>query len=297
MELILNELSFDGQFQSQDEFIEYISGILIPVLDVIVENRIPLLKKSDIYSFQITHDATIQDLLMRVNEPSISLLKSYIVNLGYCEPYWDFSSLTNLNMKYEYPMSAEEPNCFTEVIERAGKLLSLRHPLFDSDQFPCRRNGKRLDIANITEIKKLLKEILLEDKEKIRYIIERYPYERMVACVEIDGTCFAEEALLENNLGINDLIHMLETISQLIDDLGHGRKSNLWDKLQDDVFELRLHISANRIFRLLFIQFNGIQFLNGFIKKTQKTPPAELAKAIEIKNRLSVRKSKPSKKG
>ncbi len=125
-----------------------------------------------------------------------------------------------------------------------------------------------------------------EDKRKIRYIIEKYPYERLVECVELNGRCFTEEALLENNLEISDLLHIVELIPQLIEDLEQGRKSKLWDKLQEDVFELLLHVSANRIFRLLFVQFGGIQFLNGFIKKTPKTPAAEIAKAVEIKKQL-----------
>ena len=45
MELILNELSFDGQFSSQDEFIQYVLDSLMPLLDVVIENEIPLLKK------------------------------------------------------------------------------------------------------------------------------------------------------------------------------------------------------------------------------------------------------------
>lgn len=286
MELILNELSFDGQFQTQDDFVDYVLDTLIPLLDIVIENRVPLLKKSDIYNCKITREATMQDLLMKANEPSMSLLKSYIVNLGYCEPYWDVSSLTDPAVEYEYPASAEELNCFTEVIERGAKLLSLRHQLYGSEAFLCKRNGKELEIQNIKEVRLLLREILQEDKGKIRYIIEKYPYERSVECVELNGKCFAEEALLENNLEISDLLHIVELIPQLIEDLEQGRKSKLWDKLQEDVFELRLHVSANRIFRLLFVQFGGIQFLNGFIKKTQKTPAIEIAKAVEIKKQL-----------
>lgn len=47
--------------------------------------------------------------------------------------------------------------------------------ILDSDfqrEFLCRRNGETLEIHNIQE-----------DKGKIRYIIERYPYERSVECV------------------------------------------------------------------------------------------------------------------
>lgn len=287
MELILNELSFDGQFQSKDAFSDYVLDILIPVLDAVIENEIPLLKKSDIYSRQITRGETMQDLLEAANEPSMSLLKRYIINLGYCEPYWDVSSLTDPEVEYCYPISTAEPNCFTEAIERGGKLLSLRHRLYEDDKFLCKRNEEELGISNITEIKKLLKEILKEDRRKIRYIIETYPYRRLVEFAEINGKCFSEEALLENNLEVSDLLRFVDAIPQLIEDLEQGRKSNLWDKLQGDVFELRLHVSSNRIFRLLFVQSGGIQFLNGFIKKTQRTPNAELVKAVEIKNLIS----------
>lgn len=164
MELILNELSFAGQFDSKDEFAEYAETVLVPLLDVIIENEIPLLKKSDIYDYSVTHDATLQDLLM-----------------------------------------------------------------------------------------------------------------------ESGGKCYAEEAMLENDLGTDDLLAVVNGVVLLIEDLGQGRKSNLWDKLQEDIFELRLHVSSGRIFRLLFVQYGGIQFLNGFIKKTQQTPDREIAKAMEIK--------------
>ena len=224
--------------------------------------------------------------MRKTNDPAMSLLKRYIVNLGYCEPYWDGPAFTNPEMRYEYPTLAEEPNCFTEAIERADRLLSLQHRLFSADSFLCRRNEEKIEIGNITEVKKLLKELLWEDQRRVRYIIERYPYQRSVTCAVIDGKCFAEEALLENGLEKGDLLYIVERISQLIEDLRQGRKTDLWDKLQEDIFELRLHVSAGRTFRLLFVQSRGIQFLNGFIKKTQKTPDAELDKAVKIKKQL-----------
>lgn len=224
--------------------------------------------------------------MLKANDPVISVLKTYIVNLGYCEPYWDLNALTNPKINYEYPISSDEPNCFTEAIERKGGLLSLQQSSYDTEQYFCKRNEEEVTISNVTEMKQLLKDILIEDNEKICYIIENYPYNRSVVCVNVNGKCFAEEALLENGLETGDLLHIVEAISYLIEDFEQGRKSNLWDKLQEDIFELRLHISANRIFRLLFVQFDGIQLLNGFVKKTQKTPAAEIHKAIEIRKQF-----------
>jgi len=286
MELILNELSFDGQFKSYDDFIDYIRDTLAPLLDIVIENKIPLLKKSDIYDRLITKDRTMADFLRMSNDPVISLMKNYIVNLAYHEPYWDNEIMTCHDVNYEYQVVEDEPNCFTEVIERQGKLISLRHPAYYSERIACKRNNKELEISNIVKVEQFLKEYLLENRKRIRYILERYPYGRAVTCVESDGKCYAEEDLLKNDLETDDLINIIDSIPRLIEDLEHGRKSDLWDKLQDDIFELRLHVSANRIFRLLFVQQKGLHFLNGFIKKRQKTPPAEIAKAIRIKNQV-----------
>lgn len=51
MELFLNEFSLDGQFQSVDEFADYVREVLAPLFDVIIENETPFLK-SPIYTGQ-----------------------------------------------------------------------------------------------------------------------------------------------------------------------------------------------------------------------------------------------------
>ena len=42
MELILNELSFDGQFQTQDEFVDYVLDTLIPVYTLSLHDALPI---------------------------------------------------------------------------------------------------------------------------------------------------------------------------------------------------------------------------------------------------------------
>lgn len=287
MELILNDFSLDGQFEGVEDFTDYIRNILAPLLDVIIDNEIVFLKKSDFYRAAVTADLSLHDLMMMANEPAVSLLKQYIVNLGYCEPYWDTDMATREEVQYGYPSHREEPNCFTEVIERCGKLVSFEHPDFKEEKISCSRNEKGIDILNIILVEQILKEYLREDKGKVRYILEKYPYKRSVICAEVNGRCYANEALCQNNLNESDLINLLDAVSKLIEDLENGRKTDLWDKLQEDIFELRVHVSAGRIFRLLFVQHNGICFLNGFIKKTQKTPLDEIHKAVEIKKHIA----------
>jgi len=54
--------------------------------------------------------------------------------------------------------------------------------------------------------------------------------------------------------------------------------------LKDGVFELRAEYNGNA-YRIFFILDNGniVVLFNGFQKKTQKTPPQELEKAIKLK--------------
>ena len=56
-------------------------------------------------------------------------------------------------------------------------------------------------------------------------------------------------------------------------------------KLEPDLWEVRSHISAGRIARILFTVRDGeMVLLHGFIKKSQKTPVKELQLARRRKN-------------
>ena len=55
----------------------------------------------------------------------------------------------------------------------------------------------------------------------------------------------------------------------------------------DGLFEVRTNLSNRRIARVLFCLFEGeMILLNGFIKKTEKTPKQELALALQRKRSL-----------
>ena len=56
MELILNDFSLDGQFEGVEDFANYIRDILAPLLDIIVDNEMVFLKKSDFYGTAVTAD-------------------------------------------------------------------------------------------------------------------------------------------------------------------------------------------------------------------------------------------------
>ena len=57
------------------------------------------------------------------------------------------------------------------------------------------------------------------------------------------------------------------------------------DHIKDGLYELRIEYNSN-IYRVFFIFDDGniVVLFNGFQKKTQKTPPDEIKKALKIKN-------------
>jgi phage-related protein len=65
---------------------------------------------------------------------------------------------------------------------------------------------------------------------------------------------------------------------------GNRMQGKFVNKLTGDIFELRVK-QFDRIFRVLFFYQPGmlIVITSGFQKKTEKTPPAEIAKAEELK--------------
>ncbi len=69
------------------------------------------------------------------------------------------------------------------------------------------------------------------------FVSLEYPYRRPVICAEVNGRCYADEALCNNGLSEADMVNILESVPRLIEDLENGRKTDLWDKLQEDIFE------------------------------------------------------------
>lgn len=287
MELILNDFSVIGQFTTYDEFADYVIKTVSPVLDCVIERKIIFLKRQSFYSSKITEKLTLNDILMHTGDPVIYKIRYYITQLAYQRPYWDEEPMSKNDVCYQYPAKGNEPNCFTEVIERKGAVFSFPADKYTKKVLECYRGEEKIFVQNITEKKSFLYTYLAYDKRNIRYVLERYPYTKKVILATVGEKCYAEEALLDNGLTTDDLLNIVQTIPRMMEAMDQGEKNDYWDKLRDGIFEYRVHVSSGRIFRLFFFQEDGIVFLNGFIKKTQATPSAEISKAIKIKNSLA----------
>ena len=288
MELILNDFSIDGQFATIDEFETYFIHQLNPVMKVIIEQNIPFYKRMDTFSRLLTDKISIANYIQTANNPVSTMIKKNLINTTYSEPYWDEKGQMRSDDKadYDYSGEYEEPNCFTEVIERNESLFSFPCDKFIEKEIVCFRNNEERRVKNICSVKDLLCSYLESDKANLKYVFEKYPFEKNIKFASVNGKCYAEEALFSQELLMDDIVKIFINIPQLIDDKATGNKTHWWDNIERDIFEYRVSISSNREFRILFLWEEEIVFMNGFIKKSVKTPESEKKKARMIRKNM-----------
>ena len=90
-----------------------------------------------------------------------------------------------------------------------------------------------------------------------------------------DGTYPAEEFILSQDVKMRaKLFRLLE----LLEEKGNTLREPYSKSLDDGIFEIRAK-QGNNITRVLYFFYigNKIILTNGFVKKSQKTPPSEIA--------------------
>lgn len=288
MDIVLNDYSFNGQFETTEDFVLWIHEEWMKIFDYLVENKISVYKRSDFYSRKITSEETLGDLLKKTGDPLVSKIRSFIVNTAYSKPYWDNEEeqKTNLFNTYKCPCDDDLPNCFSEAIERDKVLFSVKNGGFIEKSYHYTKNEEEGELINIVEFNSFLCWLLNSSTMDVKYIFENYKFERKIKFAKVADRCYAQEAIQQNGLTEDDKKNVLLNISELIRGLSTGTKNRFWDNLSDGIFEYRISISDGREFRLLFVQNEAIIFLNGFIKKVQKTPKYEIDKAKKIKRDL-----------
>lgn len=103
-----------------------------------------------------------------------------------------------------------------------------------------------------------------------------------------DGTQPVEEFL--DSLDIKMQAKMARTI-KILEDNGTALREPYSKPLEDGIFELRAKVGSD-ISRILYFFFFGKKVIltNGFVKKTQKTPKAEIERAKSYRDEFLNRK-------
>lgn len=155
MEGILNDESIVGQF-TEDSFIEYMRSEIVPMMKMLSEQNIGLLKSYQTYGRMVTEKQSLEDFIHKAGNPIIDRFKDYLVSLAYREPYWEDHPKTDDGKMYVCDIP-DAPNCITEAYERKGMLFSFAQGGYDVEELFLTCDKKKVKIANFFTTDKLNK--------------------------------------------------------------------------------------------------------------------------------------------
>jgi len=151
MEILINELSLSGQFQSIENFIEAGLRPFIKVLNDIDFQSNSLYKKYDFYSSKITSQHTIHDTLIGIVSRQYDEIRKFKSQLAKLidEPYWENSAKHSANSVYLYNGKNVCGFSLAEACERDKIVISFNHNDFKVIQLLISKNKNEVEIDNL----------------------------------------------------------------------------------------------------------------------------------------------------
>lgn len=143
MEVLINELSLHGQYQSENHFVETGATPFVAVLKELNNSRDVVYKKYDLYSYHITQElslfnfltsqtARITDITRRLK----SLLSGFILD----EPYWEDSQKHSLDSSYIFNNENVVTSSLAEACERDRVIISFKSDKFNTNEIKINKD-------------------------------------------------------------------------------------------------------------------------------------------------------------
>ncbi|WHX41173.1 hypothetical protein QNH36_03130 [Mesobacillus sp. AQ2] len=178
MEVLMNELSLEGQFSSINEFLTSLREMIV-IQKIMDKAQIKLSKHYNLINEQVTETHTLHDVLTdnsvkTTNE--IRRFKMYLKRLLSDPSFWHENQLHDHTNKYlcDYTNKTHDYS-LAESCEREKKVLSFKHNKFLEDVLVINKNSTRVEILNFHN-RYLLNEILFEEGliSEIDYCINHF---------------------------------------------------------------------------------------------------------------------------
>ncbi len=164
MDILLNELSLNGQFANIEEFEADLIKNMLPILQGIRESSLCLMKKQNFYSYKVTPNDDLNTILTIRQRDSIRSLKGRLVNTLLKEPFWDGDQKHSNKDSYLYNDESINNTSLAEACERDKLTLSFDHKAFYDQFIKIKKNSEEITLNNITDKNSLLS-FLFESKQ------------------------------------------------------------------------------------------------------------------------------------
>lgn len=179
MDILLNELSVQGQFASIQEFVDDVLPSFLEVLDDVDESNDLIYKKYDLFSSMVTPDTNLHAILIGDYSRQYDIIrrfKSKLVSL-FKDPYWEETQKHSIDTPYLYKGEDIAGTSLAESCERDKVVISLPCADFYSGKLIIQKQAKELIVDNlfaaghytaVAEERGLIKEFSLTDTDRFR---------------------------------------------------------------------------------------------------------------------------------
>ena len=161
MDILINELSLDGQFIDENSFIDSLEPLL-QIIKLIKQFDLMLLKNHTFSNSKVTISNSFLQVITSSNQKirqnnSIRLIKSYLLS----KPYWNDTKVHSCNTdSYTFDTNNICNTSLAESSQRDKIVISFKHNGFLDKLLDIEKNSSILKIYNISD-KKLFLDYLL----------------------------------------------------------------------------------------------------------------------------------------
>lgn len=154
MEILINELSLDGQFNNEEEFLDNFDSVL-KIVKLIELFDFSLLKEYMLFDKNITANFKLLDFSKSKTDKARKF-KSFLLKLAQNPPFWNEDKKHDCYDVYQYQGKNICDTSMAESCERDKMILSFIHDNFNKNICTVLKNSENVDIFNIIEINDFL---------------------------------------------------------------------------------------------------------------------------------------------
>jgi len=151
MDVLINELSLEGQYSTVSEFLSKGLCVFINVLDEISITNHMLLKKYDFYKTRVTKEKNIHDILVGNISREYDLIRKFKRKLATLieEPFWENDKKHSDDDTYLFDNVNINDSSLAESCERDRVVVSFLHSKFKILKIPVLKNQDEISLDNL----------------------------------------------------------------------------------------------------------------------------------------------------
>lgn len=151
MDILINELSLTGQFDSVEQFVTNALHPLISLLNEVDYSHDLLYKRYDFYNTSVTKTNTIHDVLIGSISRQYDEIRKFKIRISHLfdNPYWEDNRRHSSTCKYLYNGKNVCEQSIAEACERDKIIISFIHPDFSLTELPIIKESEKIVLDNL----------------------------------------------------------------------------------------------------------------------------------------------------